>query len=72
MKGPKEAQVGDFLQVVDKMPSGGVWGYPFSVDPDTWLMPVEPDYEAAASKKAEGTWITAREIVDAAYGVGGE
>ena len=37
-------QAGDLYVVVDEMPSGGTWGHPFSLDPDTWLVKVEPDY----------------------------
>jgi len=40
-------KVGKVFIVVDEMPKDGVWGYPFSVDPDTWLVPVEPKELAA-------------------------
>ena len=41
-----DPQTGDLYIVVDEMPSGGTWGHPFIVNPDTWLVKVEPDYEA--------------------------
>jgi len=36
-------KAGDLYVAVDEMPSDGVWGHPFTLNPDTWLVPVEPD-----------------------------
>ena len=35
-------RAGDIYVVVDEMPSGGTWGHPLTVNPDTWLVKVEP------------------------------
>ena len=55
-------KVGKVFIVVGEMPKDGVWGHPFSVDPDTWLVPVEPcehgkyDKHPISGRDKQGDW----------------